>query len=367
MTSIPVVYAHSACDIYNFENHMSIGSIGAMGASRAGNFTLQNSDLLIVIGHRLSSYTTGVDFHKFCREGKIIVVDIDPIEHKKKSVRIDQLIISDARYFIENLTIKLKGYSTSNFWREKCIEWKQVFPTVEENFKNSKEIDLYELTEVLSKYIPPNYCISTDSGFIELILPSNFKFKNGQKAIHPIAQGAMGYSLPAAIGAYFATKNPVVVVVGDGSIMMNIQELQTIKHHNLPIVIVVVNNDVYGIIRRRQKDLFRRRLIGVDPDTGVSCPNYEKIATAFDFKYFRIKDKDELTIKLSKIDNIDKPTLIEIFTKVNQDYIEISNSKNEDGKWVRRPLEDQFPFLDRSLFLNKCLLILLINNYKNNL
>ena len=79
------------------------------------------------------------------------------------------------------------------------------------------------------------------------------------KVIHPIAQGAMGYSLPAAIGAYFATKNPVVVV-GDGSIMMNIQELQTIKHHNLPIVIVVVNNDVYGIIRRRQKDLFRRRL-----------------------------------------------------------------------------------------------------------
>lgn len=354
-TSIPVVYAHSACDTYNFENHMSIGSIGAMGASRAGNFTLQNSDLLLVIGHRLSSYTTGVDFHKFCREGKIIVVDIDPNEHKKKSVRIDQLIISDALYFIKNLIIKLDGYSTSSFWREKCLEWKEVFPTVEENFKDPKEIDLYELTETLGKYTPPNYCIATDSGFIELILPSNFNFKNGQKAIHPISQGAMGYSLPAAIGAHFATKCPVIVVVGDGSIMMNIQELQTIRHHNLPIIIVVVNNDVYGIIRRRQKDLFRRRLIGVDPETGVSCPNYEKVAKAFGFSYFKVQKKEELPDQLSKINKLEGPTIIEIFTKVNQDYIEVSNAKNKNGKWVRRPLEDQFPFLERSLFLKQML------------
>lgn len=353
LTSMPVIYAHSACDVYNYENHMSIGSIGAMGASRAGNFTLQNCDLLIVIGHRLSSYTTGVDFHKFCREGKIIVVDIDPIEHQKKSVGIDQLIISDALSFIKTLRIKLDGYSASYFWREKCLQWKRVFPAVEENFKNSEEIDLYELTEVLSEHTPPNYCIATDSGFIELILPSNFKFKNGQKAIHPIAQGAMGYSLPAAIGAYFSTKNPVVVVVGDGSIMMNIQELQTIKHHKLPIAIIVVNNDVYGIIRRRQKDLFRRRLIGVDPDTGVSCPNYEKIAIAFELNYVRIQNKIELSKQLSRINNLSGPIIIEVFTKSNQDYIEVSNAKNENGKWVRRPLEDQFPFLDRSLFLQQ--------------
>ena len=237
----------------------------------------------------------------------------------------------------------------------KCLEWKKIFPSVEENFTKSEEIDLYEFIEEISYHVPSNYCVATDSGFIELMLPSNFKFKNGQKSIHPISQGAMGYSLPAAIGAYYATKNPVIVVVGDGSIMMNIQELQTIKYHNLPIAIIIVNNDVYGIIRRRQKDLFRRRLIGVDADTGVSCPNFEKLATAFEFQYLKIQDKDQLSIGLSILEKVDKPTIIEVFTKVDQDYIEVSNAKNKDGKWVRRPLEDQFPFLDRSFFLEQML------------
>ena len=137
---------------------------------------------------------------------------------------------------------------------------------------------------MLSDILPDECSLVTDSGYNEVILPTNIKFKNGQNTIHPISQGAMGFALAGAMGAYYAKKDNIFVVVGDGS-MMNLQELQTIKHNNIPAKIIVINNNIYGIIRRRQKDLFRRRTIGVDPTDGVSCPDFKKIASAFDIKY----------------------------------------------------------------------------------
>jgi len=352
---IPVVYSNSAPDIYGSRNLYSVGSIGAMGATRAGNFALQNSDLVIVLGNRLSTYSTGVDFCKFAREAKVIVVDIDRDEHKKESIEIHTFIHCDVKSVLSELL-------SSDFkleieeWTKKCIHWKELFGSIEKEFSNSEKIDLYELTSQLSSILPENASLVTDSGFIEVILPTNLKFGNDQRAIHPVSQGAMGFALPGAIGAYFASKKPVLVVVGDGSVMMNLQELETIRGNKIPAKIIIINNNVYGIIRRRQVDLFRRRTIGTDPSNGVTVPDFEKVAYAFGIKYQKIETKQELEKGLVDLVSSEGPTICEIICREDQSYIEVSTTKDMNKKLVRRPLEDQIPFLNRDLFLSEMII-----------
>lgn len=352
---IPVVFSNSACDIYGSSNEFSIGSIGAMGASRAGNFAIQNSDLVIVIGNRLSSYSTGNDFCKFAREAEIVVVDIDPLEFKKETVRIDQFINSDVKLFLNKL-LKIEFELKIESWLNKCLHWKKSLGVIEDEFSSSAKIDLYELSDVLSDILPDECTLVTDSGYNEVILPTNIKFKNGQNAIHPISQGAMGFALAGGVGAFYAKRDNVFIVVGDGSIMMNIQELQTIKHNNIPAKIIVINNNVYGIIRRRQKELFRKRTIGVDPSDGVSCPDFKKISTAFGIRYLKIDNKETLKSDFKKIIHIQEPILIEVMCREDQSYIEIGTTKNAERKYVSRPLEDQVPFLNRDIFLNEMII-----------
>ena len=188
---------------------------------------------------------------------------------------------------------------------------------------------------------------------MELILPSNIRFKRGMRCIHPASQGSMGYALPAAVGAYFSTKQPVVVVTGDGSIMMNLQELETIRYHKLPIKVIVINNNAYAVIRKRQVDMFRRRTIGTDPSNGVSCPDFKKVADTFDLPHVLIPSMAELQGKLEEILAMDGPVLCEIMSPEDQDYITISHSRTLQNGFVRRPIEDQAPFIDRETFLSE--------------
>jgi acetolactate synthase-1/2/3 large subunit len=349
-TRIPMVYSNSAPDTYGSKNELSIGSIGSMGASRGGNFAVQNSDLVLILGNRLSAYSTGVDYCDFARDAQTIVVDIDPVEHKKKSIRIDQFVHADLKDFLEILN-ELPIETDTNDWVSTCLHWKKTFSEIEPQFTNSEKIDLYELTKALSNTLPERCLLVTDSGFIEVILPTNFNFGNGQRCIHPISQGAMGFALPGAIGSHYASKEPVFVVVGDGSIMMNLQELQTISHNKIPVKIIVINNNVYGIIRRRQVELFRGRTIGTDPGNGVSCPDFEKVANAFGLKYQLINGKEGLEDALTQMVNTDGPVICEVICREDQSYIEVGTVRDLNRKMVRRPLEDQMPFLDREKFL----------------
>lgn len=353
--NIPLVYSISAPDIYGTKNKLSIGSIGSMGASRAGNFCLQNSDLVLILGNRLSAYSTGVDFCDFARDAEKIVVDIDPIEHTKNGIKIDQLLEIDIELLLTKLN-KICFSCNVTDWVDKCLHWKNKFSVVEQFFLNSDKIDLYELTEALSIVLPEKCSLVTDSGFIEVILPTNFNFGNSQRSIHPISQGAMGFALPGAIGTHFASNQPVFVVVGDGSVMMNLQELQTIIHNKIPAKIIIINNNVYGIIRRRQSELFRGRIIGVDPNNGVSCPNFEKIALAFGLKYQLIDNKESLKSSLKQLVETDGPVICEIICREDQSYIEVGTVRDQNKKMVRRPLEDQTPFLDRELFLSEMII-----------
>lgn len=349
---IPLTYTASAPDSYGSANQLSIGSVGAMACSRAGNFTIANADYVLVLGSRLTPLTTGNDFCKFAREARITVVDIDPVEHSKESIRIDHFVESDLKYFLDKLS-QCEPKQTCADWVKKCKHWKGLFKGVEPDFRSKDEVDLYQLADQLSEILPPKSTIVTDSGLAEVILPSNMRFADGIKCIHPASQGAMGFALPAAIGAQHASDSLVLTVTGDGSIMMNIQELESISFQRLPVKIVVINNNVYSIIRRRQRDLFRKRTIGTDPDNGVSCPDFSKVAKCFGIKYFKIENLSQLKDGLLNMINHDGPMLCEVMGRLDQSYIEVGHARSVDKRFVRRPLEDQEPFLPRDLFLQE--------------
>lgn len=349
---IPLAYCSSAPDTYGRSNELSIGSVGAMGCSRAGNFAVQNSDLLLVLGSRMTSMTTG-DFAKFARGAKIVVVDIDKLEHSKCGVRTDRLILADVKLVLNALNEASDLKIDAKDWLNKCLHWKNIFPVTEEHFRCKDKVDLYQLTEVLSKTLPANSQVMTDSGLIELILPNNLELKSGQRLIHPASQGSMGAALPALVGAYFVNKNPVVSVIGDGSVMMNLQELQTISHYKIPAKLFIVNNNAYAIIRKRQKELFASRTIGTDSSNGVSCPDFKKVAEAFGFEYRNIASVNELEAAVAAALAQSGPVLCEVMGLENQAYIHSSYTKNEKGRVVQPPIEDQSPFLDRSLFRNE--------------
>ncbi|MEI7252651.1 thiamine pyrophosphate-binding protein [Pectobacterium versatile] len=353
--SIPVVYSASATDIYKSDKKLSIGAVGTMATNRAANFAMQNSDLLIIVGSRMTSMTTGNNPEKFARCAKIIAIDIDESEYKKANLAVDKLILSDAKDFLNKL--KSKDVNTSwNAWVDKCLHYKNIFPKCEDKYKLDGKVDLYYLADVLSAHLENDAVFVTDSGLEELIMPTTISFKEQQKCLHPVSQGAMGYALPAAIGAYYSSGKQVVAVVGDGSIMMNLQELQTIRHNNLPIKILVINNNCYAVIRKRQVDLFRTRTVGTDADNGVSCPEFEKVANCFNIQYQLIESTDVVDKKLQEVLSCESPILCEILSPEDQEYINTSYVRNMKGRFVQRPLEDQSPFLERELFLSEMII-----------
>lgn len=346
-TEIPAVYANSAVDILDSRLDLLIGCVGAMAANRAANFAIQNADLIIVLGCRMTTMITGENLNHFAREADIITIDIDEFEHKKLGNKIQKQIIVDVKCFIQTL-LGQKLPKTKKEWQEKCQHYKQTFPKCEERFKQNKQVDLYHLSEILETTLDNDAICVVDAGLEELIIPTTINFKERQRCIHPVSQGAMGYALPAAMGAFLASNRQVVAIIGDGSIMMNLQELQTINHNNIPIKILVINNNCYAVIRRRQEELFRRS-IGTDFKNGVSCPDFKKVASCFGFEYKKINSTNELKT-LKDILKIPKHLICEIMAKEDQIYIHSSYRRGENGKFMQPPIEDQSPFIDRVLF-----------------
>ncbi len=347
---IPVAYTGSAPDTYGVYNPLSIGSVGIMGCTRAGNFTVQNADLLLVLGCRLSAMTAGTSRAKFARAAKVVVVDVDPVEHSKRSVNIDRLIIADVKKFLCALIdedVKAAGEE----WRRKCLHWKRVFPKCDAKHKASEKVDLHYLAECLSEVLPEDSVFLSDAGLVEVILPTNISFGREQRCIHPASQGSMGFALPGLVGAHYAGDRPVIAVIGDGSVMMNLQELATIRYNNIPGKIFVINNNAYTTIRQRQVDLFRSRTIGTHPGDGVGCPNFMKIAAGFEIPYVRIDSSLELARQLKAVIDMDGPVLCEVMGMEDQGYLSSGHARDSKRRIVSRPIEDQRPYLDRELFL----------------
>lgn len=351
--NIPVVYTFSACDIYGSGNALSIGAVGSLGAPRAGNFALQNADYVLAIGSKLCSQSIGGFPEKIAREAKVTVVDIDREEHLKSGIKIDRFICADASDFLIELEEQIERINVTD-WINKCLHWKEIFSISREEFieRNKEEsIDLYAFADKLNNILNKDTAVITDAGLEELIIPSTIAYRGNQKCFFPASQGAMGYAIPAIPGVWFGGCKDIFVVVGDGSVMMNIQELQLLKYHKIPVKICVINNNMYAVIRSRQKDLFRTRTIGNDESDGVPMPNFEKLADAFGLKYQKIRNNAELEQGLKVLVAEEEPVLCEVFCRTDQKYFHTSFRRSVDGGMVRPSIEDQSPFMDRDLFL----------------
>lgn len=350
---IPVVYTFSACDVYGSGNKLSIGAVGSLGAPRAGNFALQNADYILAVGSKLCSQSVGNVPGKIMRQARVTVVDIDEKEHMKAGVKIDRLLCMDASDFLLKLGKQMRRLNVEE-WISKCLHWKQIFSISKEEFTfggSKDKIDLYTFADALSDILGDHTAVITDAGLEELIIPSTIAYREKQKCFFPATQGAMGYAVPAILGAWFGGWRDLVVVVGDGSAMMNMQELQLLKYHNISVKICVINNNMYSVIRSRQKDLFRERTIGNDASDGVPVPDFEKIADTFGLKYQRISCNDELEQGLKEVMAGEGAVLCEVLCKEDQKYFHTSFRRGINGRLVRPPIEDQSPFMDRELFL----------------
>jgi acetolactate synthase I/II/III large subunit len=327
--NVPVVYSSSAVDILDTKSPLSIGVVGMLGGSPAGNILLQNADLVFVLGSRLSSVTTGDDIGDFARKAKIIVLDIDPEEHLKSSSRIDLFFDIDLKTFFNNIS-KFNKFNSSKEWTDFVFQTKSNFDILE-FFRDDKEIDLHWLSRKLTSCNENNQHFIVDSGLNEIILPASGNFSNHRRCIHPYSQGSMGFALPASVGVHMGSLNKVFVMVGDGSIMLNLQELQTISSYKFPIIIIVVNNRNYSIIRTRQKELFRNRTIGTDESNGVSTPEFKNIADAFGIDYLLMKSTNDINI-LKQVKIHQGPLILEVITKPEQNYLKPGILKDETGK-----------------------------------
>ncbi len=355
ITKIPVCFSASAVDTYGISHKLSMGTVGTIGGTRAGNFTVQNSDLIVSIGCRLSPMLTDSQYNKFARAAKLIVIDIDENEHSKETVRIDKLILSDAKYFIEAL-LKLNLAETTKEWQNKCQHWKKIFPKCEESFKSIDKVDIYDFADHLTKHLKDDAVVLTDAGLEEVIVPSVIGFMDGQRCLHPASQGCMGVALPASIGAWYSCGHDVVAVIGDGSVMMNIQEMQTISANKMGIKIIIINNNVYSVIRTRQVELFRNRTIGTNPENGVTTPDFKDVAQCFKIPYVKINNITELDNKLDVVINMEGPVICEVMAVEDQVYIRNGAAFNAQRKFVTRPIEDQMPFMDRELLKSEMII-----------
>jgi len=349
---IPVVFSRLGIDILPSDHPLHIGRIGNKG-DRAGNFAVQNSDLVLAIGSRLSVSSTGHEYKQFAREAKIVVVDIDPVEHEKNTVRIDLFINADAIRFLQR--IHLRTSPDTRDWVKKCQEWKCKWPVcLPEYADETRGINLYYFVDRLSRKLKHDSVVVADAGSAFYVTAQAIKLKEGQRCILSGGQAEMGNTLPAAIGVSVAKGfEEVIGITGDGSFQMNIQELQTIVYNKLPVKIFVWNNDGYLSIRATQSKFCEGRLIGTDKTSGVSFPDTEKIAKAYGIEYFKVSEGKKLDETLGKVLKHKGPVLCEVICLRDQEIVPtVSSYKKEDGTIVSKPLEDMYPFLDRVEFLS---------------
>ena len=350
-TEIPVVASKLGHDLIGNNNPYYIGFGGTKG-TRAGNFAIQNSDLILSIGSRLAIPFIGYEYDLFARDAKKIAVDIDHRELEKNTIKLDVAINCDAKLFITKLLEDLDKTRLPIYdkWLKRCQDWKSRYYDVPEGLSDvQKPVSSYNLFDKLTKVLDEKSIVIADAGTVYCIISQAFKVKYGQRTITPACLGTMGLSLPLGIGAHFADKNATVVAVtGDGSLQMNIQELQTLYHYQIPLKLFVINNQGYLSIRNTQNNYFASRYAGCTPDSGVSCPDLDKIASAYKIRYERISTLKELESKIESIINFPGPIICEVFTDPDQNIIpNVSTKELEDGSLVSAPLEDMWPFLSK--------------------
>jgi len=348
--NVPVLVSWAGIDMIDSDHPLVFGRAGIYG-QRAANFILQNCDYLLTIGTRLALPQVAYDPTELARDATIDVVDIDENEALKLKPRIREAIISDANEFFIQLLENIDFEIDCKEWIDNCKKYQMDYPWV--NDEDHPDIDgfmnSYKFMEVLNKHFKEDQIVVTDMGTALLSGHQVLKFKQGQRFMTSTGLGEMGYGLPAAIGASFADKKREVMCLNcDGGMMMNLQELQTVVHHNLPIKFFIFNNDGYLMIKHNQQSIFKKGYFASDKNTGVSCPDYTKIATAFDIPSYVIKTWEECDDVIDKVQQHNGPVICEVYMHPSQLFSpKLGFTIKGDGTMVSSPLEDLHPLLPR--------------------
>jgi len=351
--NIPVVTAISGIDLIPTNHKLFFGRPGILG-ERAANFIVQNSDLVIVLGTRLNLRHLSFNWKYFTREAKKIMVDIDENELNKKTFIPDVKIKSDVKQFLLDLEKATKGLKLSiNDWINYCNKIKFKYPVLKNSQKDRTDfVSSYYFPTLLSEKLPKNALIVTGNGTAYTSTYQAYNVREGDRIFANSGCASMGYDLPAAIGACLANyKKDVICITGDGSIQMNLQEMQTIIHYQLPIKIFMYNNNGYLSIRITQSTYFNKNFVGESPVSGVSIPDMKKLAEVYGFKVFQIKTNKDANEKIETVLNTKGPVFCEVMLDPDEEIgPKVASYKKEDGTMISKPLEDLAPFLPREEF-----------------
>jgi acetolactate synthase-1/2/3 large subunit len=336
-TNIPIISAINGNDIVNSDYEHYCGRFGTHAQIGANNL-LSECDFLLTVGSRLYVRQTGYNFEGFAKQAYKVHVDVDQSELDKPTLFIDLKIHSDARLFLSNL-LDHSLPSTSPEWLEECSKWASTPKVLDRHRSNKDYVSHYAFMEILSKVKPKNMHIVTSDGSANVVTMQVMDLEGEQRLITNTGCAPMGYGLPAALGA--STHHEVICIEGDGSLHLNVHELQTMKHYNLPIKLILLNNDGYTSIKISQKTFFNGKFVASEKNSGVSFPNFERLIKAYDLPYLSIKANDKAEEVLNEFFSLDGPAVCEVFTDPNE-YHEpkVIASLDKNGKFIPGELKN---------------------------
>lgn len=348
---IPVVTAWNAHDLLPDHHPLNCGRPGTVG-TRGGNFVVQNSDLLLVLGCRMNIRMISYNYKDFAKDAYKIIVDIDPYELEKPTIKADFPICADVKEVLQSL--QAFGYDSTNEEHKKWLDWSiylnKKYPAVlPQYYEISKPLNPYVFIKELFEYLEPGEKVVCGNGSACVIAFQAAIIKENQRLFTNSGCAAMGYGFPAAIGACVASNHERVICIdGDGSFQMNLQELQTVVHNHLNLKIIYLNNNGYHSIRQTQRNLFKPPLVGVCSDNGISFPDIEKIAYAYGIPFVRIDHVEQIQEKLKEFTTVEGSSICEVIVDPEQSFEpKLSSKVLPDGTIVSPPLDDMFPFLSR--------------------
>lgn len=353
-TGVPVMPTWLSMDLIEDDHPLFGGRPGSI-APRWANFTLQNCDLLIVLGSRLDMALTAYNHAHFAPYAKKVVVDIDPAEIAKLQMPVEVKVVADVKPFIEQLAAGIKAAALPDYaaWRAQIAAWRERYPLLQpEHADDSEGVSMYHFTDRLSNLLSEGDVIAPgSSGFASELFLLNLRLKKDQRCFHNRGTGSMGFGVPSAIGACLASgRKQTICVEGDGGVQLNIQELATLAAQNLPIKCFVINNQGYASIRTSQNMHFKL-LVGADDTSGLKLPDLQQLAAAYGVGYARIDAHAGLDDALSQVLERSGPVICEVLVQVEEARVpRVMTRINEQGKPETGALEDLYPFLPRDEF-----------------
>ncbi len=349
---IPSLAAWNGADLVPDDHPLFAGRAGTYG-QRWANLTLQNCDFIAGLGTRLAIPQRGYVDSEFARAAKKVVVEIDPAEIKKWKISLDLIVEGDVGAFLSALEGELGSYQPNKAipaWRARIADWRKRYPTALPEYATLPrgKVNSYHFIDRLSDALAADDVICTDMGTSLTCTHATIRLKKGQRLVTSTGLGEMGFGLPGALGAAFGSGRRTIFIGTEGSLMMNLQELQTLVHHKLNVKIFILNNNGYLTIKHTEKALFGERESGCGPASGVTFPKLDKVAAAFELPYERIDDSAQVDAKIQQVLKSPGAVFCDVFMPEDQLLIPKSAVKTRaDGSLYSPPLEDMYPFLPR--------------------